>query len=98
MTLKEIQIADLAVIYNTDEFAVSATYKGGEIPVRFENDYEVEAISNKVISTPTSGVLNIKLGDNFVIDGINYKCINLDHLKTFKTMIVITKIWDYLKQ
>ena len=92
MTFKEIQIADLAVIYNTDEFAVFADYKGRDIPVRFENNYEVEAISNKVISTPTSGVLDIKSGDKFVIDGINYKCINFDHLETFKTIIVISKI------
>lgn len=92
MTFKEIRIADLAVIYNTDEFAVSAIYKDGEIPVLFEHDYEVETISNKAISTPTSGVLDIKSGDKFVIDGINYKCINFDHLKTFKTIIVISKI------
>ena len=92
MTFEEMRIADLAVIYNTDEFAVPATYKGGEIPIRFEHNYEVEAISNKVISTPSSGVLDIKSGDKFVIDGINYKCINFDHLKTFKTIIVISKI------
>ena len=92
MTFKEMQIADLTVIYNTDEFAKEATYKGNKVPVLFENNYEVEAISNKVISTPTSGVLDIKSGDKFVIDGINYKCINFDHLETFKTIIVISKI------
>ncbi len=92
MTFKEMRIADLAVIYNTEEFAINATYKGGEIPVLFENDYEVESISNKVISTPTAGVLDIKSGDKFVIDGQNYKCINFDHLKTFTTIIVISKI------
>ena len=87
-----MRIADLAVLYNTDEFAKEATYKGKKVPVLFENNYEVEAISNKVISTPTSGVLDIKTGDKFVIDGINYKCINFDHLETFKTIIVISKI------
>lgn len=92
MTFKEMRTSDLAVIYNTDEFGVPATYKDGKIPVLFENNYEVEAISNKVISTPTSGVLDIKSGDKFVIDGINYKCINFDHLETFKTIIVISKI------
>ena len=82
MSLKETIKADLKVFYNTDEFALSATYNGEKIPVLFENDYEVETISNKTISTPTSGVLNVKSGDRFEIDGINYKCINFDHLKS----------------
>lgn len=92
MTFKEIRIADLAAIYNTEEFAEKAIYKGKEIPFLYRNDIEVENIKEKVIKTLSSNVENIKVGDLFTINGSEYKCINFEDEENFQRNIVISKI------
>ena len=92
MSLKQMMKDDMHIFYDNDEFGISAIYKDDEINIRFENEYEVESISSKVISTPTTGVLDIKSGDKFIIQGTSYKCLNFEHLESFKTKIVISKI------
>ena len=92
MNLKEIMQKDMSIFYDTSEFGLSATFKDVELRIRFENEYEVESISSKVLSTPTTGVLDIKSGDKFIIQGTSYKCLNFELLESFKTKIVISKI------
>lgn len=92
MTFKEMRIADLAVIYNTAEFAKEATYKGNKISFFYRKDIEVESIKEKVIKTIASNVPSLKIGDIFTIDGSDYKCLIFDDEEDFQINIVISKI------
>lgn len=92
MALRDIFKADLAVFYNTAEFAEEAFYKGEKIAFLYRKDIEVENIKEKVIKTQISNVSSLKIGDIFTINGSDYKCLNFDNEDVFQINIVISKI------
>ena len=90
MTFKEMQIADLAAIYNTDEFAKEATYKGNKVPVLFQKDeIDVFDISCERIKVMQSDFLNIEEGDEIEIEGVLYSVFNFSSPKDFQISVSI---------
>jgi hypothetical protein len=90
MTFKEIRIADLAVIYNTDEFAKEATYKGNKVPVLIQKDeIDVFDISCERIKVMQSDFLSIQEGEEIEIEGVLYSILNFSPPKDFQISISI---------
>lgn len=90
MTFKEIQIADLAVIYNTDEFAKEATYKGNKVPVLIQKDeIDIFDVSCERIKVMQSDFLNIEEGDEIEIEGVLYSIYNFSPPKDFQISVSI---------
>lgn len=90
MTFKEMRIADLAVIYNTDEFAKEATYKGNKVPVLIQKDVmDIFDISCERIKAKESDFLNISENEEIEIEGILYSVFNFSSPKDFQISITI---------
>lgn len=90
MTFKEMRIADLAVIYNTDEFAKEATYKGNKVPVLIQKDVmDIFDISCERIKAKETDFLNISENDEIEIEGILYSVFNFSSPKDFQISITI---------
>lgn len=90
MTFREIQIADLAVLYNTDEFAKEATYKGKKIPVRIQKEeIDVFDVSCERIKVMQSDFLNIEEGEEIEIEGVLYSVFNFSSPKDFQISVSI---------
>lgn len=90
MTFKKIQIADLAVIYNTDEFAKEATYKGNKVPVLIQKDeIDVFDVSCERIKVMQSDFLNIEEGNEIEIEGVLYSILNFSPPKDFQISVSI---------
>ena len=90
MTFKEMQIADLTVIYNTDEFAKEATYKGNKVPVLIQKDeIDVFDVSCERIKAMQSDFLNIEEGEEIEIEGVLYSIFNFSSAKDFQISISI---------
>lgn len=90
MTFKEMRIADLAVIYNTDEFAKEATYKGNKVPVLIQKDeIEVFDVSCERIKVMQSDFLDIQEGDEIKIEEVLYSIFNFSSPKDFQISISI---------
>lgn len=92
MSLKEDMEGDLEIIYNTDEFAYPALYENSviskEIIVMINNEIDIESINLHVISAKTKDVENLKEGDFFTINNVEYKCLNFEHqFDGFETII-----------
>ena len=90
MTFKEMRIADLAVIYNTDEFAVSATYNGTKVAL-FEAKDEIDIfdVPFKKFRGLKSDFLNIEEGDEIEIEGVLYSVFNFSSPKDFQISVSI---------
>lgn len=90
MTFKEIRIADLKVIYDTDEFAKEATYKGNKVPVFIQKDeIDIFDISCERIKVMQSDFLNIEEGDEIEIEGVLYSIFNFSPPKDFQISVSI---------
>ncbi len=90
MTLKELQIGDLAVIYNTDEFAKEATYKGTKVPVFIQKDeINIFDVPYERIKVRESDFLDISEGDEIEIDGKLYSIFNFSPVKDFQITVSI---------
>lgn len=90
MTFKEMRIADLAVIYNTDEFAKEATYKGNKISVLIQKDeIDLFDVSCERIKVMESDFLNINEGDEIEIEGDLYSILNFSPPKDFQISVSI---------
>lgn len=88
MTFEEMRIADLAVIYNTDEFAKEATYKGNKVAVLIQKDeIDVFDISCERIKVMQSDFLDIQEGDEIKIEGTLYSVFNFSSPKDFQISI-----------
>lgn len=93
MTFEEIRLADLAVIYNTDEFAKEAVYKGNKIAVfEVKDEIEIYDVSFVRIKGMESDFLEISEGDEIEIKGINYQIKNYSEPKDFQITISIKEI------
>lgn len=90
MTFKEMRIADLAVIYNTDEFSKKAIYKENKIAV-FEPKDEIDVfdVSLKKFKGLESDFLEIKEGDEIEIEGVLYEITNFSEPKDFQRIFSV---------
>ena len=92
MSFKEMRIADLAVIYNTDEFAKEATYKGNKVPVLIQkNEIDIFDISCEQIKVMQPDFLNIEEGEEIEIEGVLYSIFNFSPPKDFQISVSIRK-------
>lgn len=90
MTFKEMRIADLEVIYNTDEFAKEATYKGNKVPVLIQKDeIDIFDVSCERIKVMQSDFLNIEEGNEIEIEGVLYSIYNFSPPKDFQISVSI---------
>lgn len=90
MTFKEIRIADLAVIYNTDEFAKEATYQGNKVPVLIQKDeIDIFDVSCERIKVMGSDFLNIQEGNEIEIEGVLYSILNFSPPRDFQISVSI---------
>lgn len=90
MTFAEIQIADLTVFYNTDEFAKEATYKGNKVPVLMQKDeIDVFDVSCERIKVLQSDFLDIEEGQDIEIEGVLYSIFNFSPPKDFQISVSI---------
>lgn len=90
MTFKEMMVTDLAVIYNTDEFAKEATYKGNKVPVLIQKDeIDIFDVSCERIKVMQSDFLNIEEGDEIEIEGVLYSILNFSPPKDFQISVSI---------
>ena len=90
MSYKEQFLKDLECVYS--EVGEVALWSGREILLSKVNDYDFETTVGDLYSVLAKDVIGIKVGDVFTIDGIIYKCLNLDVPEDFQIKIVISKI------
>lgn len=65
---------DLDIFYNTDEFAVSATWNGKELPVLVKEDEDITYNEEEIAITARAlDVVGIKAGDLITVLGREYK-------------------------
>lgn len=93
MTFKEMRIADLAVIYNTAEFAKTAIYKEKEIAV-FEAKDEIDVfdVPFKKFKGLESDFLEIVEGEEIEIEGVLYQIMNFSEPRDFQRTISVKEI------
>lgn len=90
MSYKEQYLKDLEYVYSkTGDIAL---WNGKEIYISKVENYDFETIEGDLYSVLAKDVIGIKVGDVFTIDGIIYKCLNLDVPEDFQIKIVISKI------
>ena len=90
MTLKEIRIADLAVIYNTTEFAKEAIYKENKIAVlEAKDEIDVFDVPLKKFKGLETDFLGIEEGDEIKIEDILYEITNFSEPKDFQRIFSV---------
>lgn len=93
MTFREQQAKDLDVFYNTDEFSHTAQYKGADIALNDHETFDIESIESKSYKCRTSDVPTVEDGELFVLNGMDKKVINFDHLDDgLETIIALGEV------
>ena len=69
---------DMDIFYDIEDFATPAIYKGESIPVLFSKDYEVDGISDVVITVRKSDIPVLKKKEILNINSLDYKIIAID--------------------
>lgn len=89
MSMKQMMSDDLDIFYDSNDFALSATYNGVDISVLLLDDMEASSNELKVISAKQSDVSNIAEGDLIVLENVNYTVSNFDYKDSYKLEILI---------
>lgn len=90
MSYKEQYLKDLEYAYS--ETGDIALWNEKEIYISKVENYDFETINGNLYSVLVKDAIGLKVGDIFTIDGIRYKCLNLDDPEDFQIKIVISKI------
>lgn len=70
-----------------------ATYNGNDIDVFFEEDFNIDGVSDRVIKAQTINVAAMVTGESILLDLETYKVINFNPTKDkLETIIALNKV------
>jgi hypothetical protein len=92
MTFKEMQLADLEVIYNHEEFAKECIFKGKKVAVFSQvSEMDIFEIPAERIKALNLDFIGLEEGDELEIDSVLYTVMNFSPVKDFQISIAIKK-------
>jgi len=92
MSLNTLMASDLPGLYKTLADA-KAMYESNAIDVFFEDDYDIEGVSDRTIKAQARDVINIAVGQTIVLQAKSYKVLNFNFSDdALETIIMLNKV------
>lgn len=92
MSLKALMASDLPAMYEALA-DTTATFAGENINVMYEDDYDIEGVSDRTIKVQSLDVIGILTGSSITMDSKSYTALNFRMTDDgLETIIMLNKV------